>query len=68
MSSALCVLLLTVNTSIKTEMPPALAFGSHSSVFKEQPRTEPQRERCVTSPVPRNWLPLFRPRGPLEAD
>jgi len=38
----LCII-LTVDTAAEiAEMPPALAFGSHSSVFKEQPRTEPR--------------------------
>ena len=47
--SALCVLLIDGRLrDINVKKPPALAFGSHSSVFKEQPRTEPRRERYVT--------------------
>jgi hypothetical protein len=39
--AAFCNLLLTVDISgFATEMPPALAFGSHSSVFKEQRGTK----------------------------
>ena len=47
------------------EMPPALAFGSHSSVFKEQPRTGPRwaevRDPCqVRGPGTPSWLLLER--------
>jgi len=48
---------LTVDTAAdNAEMPPALAFGSRSSVFKEQPRTEPSGGRGARPwSSPKSW-------------